>query len=160
VPCQYYSKLTGHLYSIFIVSVLLISKAPSMACSAIPCGNTFIHIIMWTHGHRASSHFGRHSHFSSCEGHGCLVKQHSCYSRQAYCDADDDGCLTSNNKGSLYSITERRVPDLIPVLGNQPAGDTHTHTRLTALFLGLPTQVSRYQKGKTDLDFTEARDSE
>jgi len=34
-----------------------------------------------------------------------------------------------------------------------------THTRLTALFrdyLG----VSRYQKGKTNLDFTEARDSE
>ena len=30
---------------------------------------------------------------------------------------------------------------------------THTHTRLT-------TQVSRYQKGKTSLDFTEARDSE
>ena len=26
-------------------------------------------------------------------------------------------------KGSLYSITERRVPKLIPVLGSQPAGD-------------------------------------
>ena len=25
--------------------------------------------------------------------------------------------------GSLYSITERRVPELIPVLGSQPAGD-------------------------------------
>jgi len=35
----------------------------------------------------------------------------------------------------------------------------HTHTRLTALFSGT-TQVSRYQKGKTNLDFTEARDSE
>jgi len=31
-----------------------------------------------------------------------------------------------------------------------------THTRLTALCPGLP----RYQKGKTNLDFTEARDSE
>ena len=30
---------------------------------------------------------------------------------------------------------------------------SHTHTRLT-------TRVSRYQKGKTNLDFTEARDSE
>ena len=30
------------------------------------------------------------------------------------------------------------------------------HTRLTALFPGLP----RYQKGKTNLDFTEARDIE
>ena len=35
---------------------------------------------------------------------------------------------------------------------------SHTHTRLTAL--SGTTQVSRYQKGKTNLDFTEARDSE
>ena len=27
------------------------------------------------------------------------------------------------SKGSPYSITERRVPELIPVLGCQPAGD-------------------------------------
>jgi len=27
------------------------------------------------------------------------------------------------NKGIPYSITERRVPELIPVLGSQPAGD-------------------------------------
>ena len=26
-------------------------------------------------------------------------------------------------KGSPYSITDRRVPELIPVLGSQPAGD-------------------------------------
>jgi len=26
-------------------------------------------------------------------------------------------------KGSRYSITERRVPELIPVLGSQPASD-------------------------------------
>jgi len=26
-------------------------------------------------------------------------------------------------KGHPYSITERRVPELIPVLGSQPAGD-------------------------------------
>ena len=26
-------------------------------------------------------------------------------------------------KGSPYSITERRVPELMPVLGSQPAGD-------------------------------------
>ena len=37
---------------------------------------------------------------------------------------------------------------------------TRTHTRLMALCPGLPTRVSRYQKGKTNLDFTEARDSE
>jgi len=38
-------------------------------------------------------------------------------------------------------------------------GILHTHTRLRALFSGT-TRVSRYQKGKTNLDFTEARDTE
>ena len=33
----------------------------------------------------------------------------------------------SEQKGSPYSITERRVPQLIPVLGSQPAGDV-SHT--------------------------------
>jgi len=28
-----------------------------------------------------------------------------------------------SRNGSEYSITERRVPELIPVLGSQPAGD-------------------------------------
>ena len=28
-------------------------------------------------------------------------------------------------KGSQYSITERRVPKLIPVIGSQPAGDVN-----------------------------------
>jgi len=36
---------------------------------------------------------------------------------------------------------------------------THTHTPFNGPFSGT-TQVSRYQKGKTNLDFTEARDSE
>ena len=36
----------------------------------------------------------------------------------------------------------------------------HTYTRLTALCPGLYTRVSRYQKGKTNLDFTEARGTE
>jgi len=31
--------------------------------------------------------------------------------------------LSVKGKGSPYSITERRVPELIPVLGSQPAGD-------------------------------------
>ena len=34
-----------------------------------------------------------------------------------------------------------------------------THSRLMALFPGL-SEASRYQKGKTNLDFTEARGSE
>ena len=36
----------------------------------------------------------------------------------------------------------------------------HTHTHLFNGPLSRTTQVSRYQKGKTNLDFTEARDSE
>jgi len=32
-------------------------------------------------------------------------------------------CRRVFGRGSPYSITERRVPELIPVLGNQPAGD-------------------------------------
>jgi len=53
-------------------------------------------------------------------------------------------CRQVKGKGSPYSITERRVLELIPVLGSQPAGDmshkpgTHAHTHLTALFPGLP----------------------
>ena len=31
--------------------------------------------------------------------------------------------LFIKGKGSPYSITERMVPELIPVLGSQPAGD-------------------------------------
>ena len=30
--------------------------------------------------------------------------------------------ITKKGKGSPYSITERMVPELIPVLGSQPAG--------------------------------------
>jgi len=33
--------------------------------------------------------------------------------------------MTYKGKGSPYSITERRVPELIPVLGSQPAGDVN-----------------------------------
>jgi len=45
------------------------------------------------------------------------------------------------------------------LLGN---GNTHTHTNTHPFNgpLSRTTQVSRYQKGKTNLDFTEARDSE
>ena len=39
-------------------------------------------------------------------------------------------------------------------------GITHTHTHTLNSPLSGTTQVSRYQKGKTSLDFTGARDSE
>jgi len=35
------------------------------------------------------------------------------------------GWCRSSKKGSPYSITERRVPELIPFFGSQPAGDVN-----------------------------------
>jgi len=47
-------------------------------------------------------------------------------------------------KGSPYLITERRVPELIPVLGSQPAGDvSHKPGRLPLLSRQLPLQPLR-----------------
>ena len=47
--------------------------------------------------------------------------------------------------GKKVNVAHTRLPSVgyrrlsrIPVLGSQPAGDTHTHTRLTALCPGLP----------------------
>jgi len=37
----------------------------------------------------------------------------------------EGGCHLYPHKGSPYSTTERRVPELIPVLGSQPAGDVN-----------------------------------
>jgi len=42
---------------------------------------------------------------------------------------------------------------------NSITNNTHTHTRLNGP-LSRTTRVSRYQKNKNNLDFTEARDSE
>ena len=49
---------------------------------------------------------------------------------------------------------------LVPAYPGCPGKRTHTHTLpFNGPFTGT-TQVSRYQKGKTNLDITEARDSE
>ena len=49
----------------------------------------------------------------------CFCGVHWC-AQQIDIETDN---ATSRVKGSPYSITERRVPQLIPVLGSQPAGD-------------------------------------
>ena len=54
------------------------------------------------------------------------------------------------------SIEERNIQIEVTTLW---CYTTHTHTRLNGPFFGT-TWVSSYQKGKTNLDFTEARDSE
>jgi len=44
------------------------------------------------------------------------------YIRLSLTDRQKHDCLCKD-KSSPYSITERRVPELIPVIGSQPAGD-------------------------------------
>jgi len=45
-------------------------------------------------------------------------------------------------KGSTYSITERRVPALIPVLGSQPAGDvSHKPDSRLPLLSAMPLNI-------------------
>ena len=49
---------------------------------------------------------------------------------------------------------------LVPVPHTHTHAHTHTHTHTFNCPFSRTTQVSRYQKGKTNLNFTEARDSE
>jgi len=58
-----------------------------------------------------------HTFFSNKIYGSNFVKQHS--KTAAVWNYQNAGC----KKGSSYSITKRRVPELIPVLGSQPAGD-------------------------------------
>ena len=60
----------------------------------------------------------------------------------------------------LFQVIEVQIYRFCNLSLSAPAtAHTHTHVRLTALFSGT-TRVSRYQKGKTNLDFIEARESE
>jgi len=56
-----------------------------------------------------------------------------------------------------HSVFTGRMPFLPP---NQQRQSAHTNTHTFNGFFSGTTQVSRYKKGKTNLDFTEARDSE
>ena len=58
--------------------------------------------------------------------------------------------------------TQKQLRTLTKVTATHTQTDTHTYTH-THTFNGRlsgTTRVSRYQKGKTNVDFTEARDSE
>ena len=59
-----------------------------------------------------------------------------------------------NRKGSSYSIAEPRVPELIPVLGSQPAGDV-THKpggRLPLLSARPAVTLAALMSAATDFD--------
>jgi len=66
--------------------------------------------------------------------------------------------LSSNGAARLAdSLVEMQSRDAQSVV---IIGHTHTHTHTLLTVFSGTTQVSRYQKGKTNLDFTGARDSE
>ena len=54
-------------------------------------------------------------------------------------------------KGTPYSITKRRVPELIPVLGSQPAGDVSHEPggRLPLLFARPAVTLATLKKAAT-----------
>ena len=63
-----------------------------------------------------------------------------------------------------YSLMRRdatcKLQDIYPAVKNWQTAATHTHTCMFNGPLSGTIRVSRHQKGKTNLDFTEARDSE
>ena len=60
--------------------------------------------------------------------------------------------LKSTGKGSPYSIAERRVPELIPVLGSQPAGDVNHKPggRLPLLFARPAVTLATLKRAATN----------
>ena len=69
------------------------------------------------------------------------------------CSSDDIFPSTARSSDSaFYTYTHTRSRSV----NNMP----HTHTHLFNDHLSGTTRVGRYQKGKTNLDFTEAKDSE
>jgi len=69
------------------------------------------------------------------------------------------GCKNESAKstGSCFRKIQTGFTFLVPAHLSSP-GNTHTHPFNGPL--SRTTRVSRYQKGKTNLDFTETRDSE
>jgi len=53
---------------------------------------------------------------------------------------------------------DRQAEITMPPGAYRMGGDTHTHTHLFNGPFSGTTRVSRYQKGKSNLDFNEARD--
>jgi len=78
------------------------------------------------------------------EGHACSRVESLKWDALAISSSSSS---SKKGKGSAYSITERKVPELIPVLGSQPAGDvSHKPGGRLPLFppgLQLPPQPLR-----------------
>ena len=72
-----------------------------------------------------------------------------------------DTCPLTKFEGRLYILHEVDDDAVICLESTATAALTHTHTHISfnGPFSGT-TQVTRYQKGKTNVDFTDTRDSE
>jgi len=68
--------------------------------------------------------------------------------------------LVPRAKGDILNITKAEVNIRCECLNTWRTENTHTHTHPFNGPLSRTTWVSRYQKGKTNLDFTDARASE
>ena len=63
----------------------------------------------------------------------------------------DSPTNSKKGKGSPYSITERRVEELIPVLGSQPAGDvSHKPGGRLLLLSGLQLPSQPFKRAATN----------
>ena len=79
---------------------------------------------------------------SSCIGNESVPIQ------LAQCWYPGQAISSKKGKGSPYSITERRVPELIPVLGSQPAGDvSHKPGGRLPLLSAKPAVPSQHIRG-------------
>ena len=69
---------------------------------------------------------------------------------------EDEDCQTSAKR---LKVSDSSLENAVGVTSHKFYNNTVTHTHVKQLF-SRTTRVSRYQKGKTNLYFTEARDSE
>ena len=93
---------------------------------------------------------------------GCIC-MHVCVLKCIVLDADRQNLLhEADLQRSQHSQNKKYCSVLLPLWHNIIIiiNNTNTHTHLFNGPLSGTTQVSRYQKGKTNLDFTEARDTE
>jgi len=84
------------------------------------------------------------------------VSRYQLDNMQTICTSLQTDNYTNTLKGSPYSITERRVPELIPVLGSQPAYDvTHKpRSRLPLLSARPAAAVTPATLKRAATDFT------
>ena len=78
-----------------------------------------------------------------------MLELHNCRHKTAHTDTHTH----SSKKGSPYSITERRVPELIPVPGSQPAGGVSHKPGGSLPFLSARPAVTPTTLKRTATDF-------